>query len=373
MTPFLWFSIYMGIVLVGTLGFMSIYKRKAVEIEREMSGNAQLEFDALKNRHAGLKEAVAKGEREEQRSLQIYGVAKSLAESLSWKDMAPRLSQGIQKIFGAFEFLLYAVDERGEWTQLLRRGNWAQEPPLSPLSQVPAGLVYPPQVTEIVPVQVVPVMNENAQGEKNRSGILFLKSAQPATQEHLEAAEEFGAQLGVALSKALLFNQMEMQSRQDGLTGVFRRQPFMDRLEEELKRAALFQTPFSLLMVDIDHFKAVNDSHGHAAGDTVLTRVGKILRESFYETDVVGRYGGEEFVVLLPHAEQGGMMRKAESLRQRVANEVIPSGFENLKVTVSIGVAHFPKDGRTAEALIGSADRALYKAKATGRNRVVQA
>lgn len=372
LTPMTFLVIYIvGILIVAAVSIWIILV-KINRIKHEMEEGDQAGLEQLKKRHAALKDAVGTAERDEQRSMQIYGVAKSLAESLSWKDMAPRLSQGIQKIFGAYEFLLYALDENGRWAQLLRRGNWVKEPPVSDIGIVSSGLLYPPKIQEVLPVLSVPVYSD-AGGEHHRSGILFLKSEKGASDDHREAAEEFGAQLAVALSKALLFNQMEMHSRQDGLTGALRRQPFMDRLAEELKRASVFHTPFSLMMVDIDHFKLVNDNHGHAAGDAVLARVGQILKETFYETDVVGRYGGEEFIILLPRAEPEGVMRKAEGLRRRFEVEVIQSGFENLKITVSIGLSHFPKDGRTAEDLITSADRALYRAKETGRNRVVAA
>src|SRR5262249_21732955 len=150
-----------------------------------------------------------------------------------WKDMAPRLSQGIQKIFSAYEFLLYALDEHQSWTQLLRRGNWSKEPPVSDFTKAVPGFLHPPQVQEIVPVQVVPIYSESG-GERRRSGILFMKADKQVSDDNLEAADEFGAQLGVAIAKALLFNQMEMHSRFDGLTGALRRQAFMDRLNEEL-------------------------------------------------------------------------------------------------------------------------------------------
>ncbi len=329
-------------------------------------------FDALKKRHSELKDAVSRAERDEQRSLQIYGVAKSLAEALSWKDMGPRLSQGNQKIFDAHEFLMYALDESGRWTQLLRRGNWAKEPPIVDIANVQGGAFHPPQIQELAPVYVIPVSND-VEGQLKRSGVLFLKSDKPFAVDIKEASDEFAAQLGVALAKALLFNRMEMHSLHDGLTGALRRQPFMDRINEELKKAAVFHTTFSLLMVDIDHFKSVNDTHGHAAGDAVLARVGQLLQESFYETDVVGRLGGEEFIVMLRGAHATGVLRKAEALRQRFEREVIPSGFESLRITVSVGLAHYPQNGRSAEELIASADRALYHAKETGRNRVVAA
>jgi diguanylate cyclase (GGDEF)-like protein len=365
------YLIWSGLCLAVAIGLTMMWNGRRRTLEQAGSSERS-RVEAVKKRHADLKEAVARAERDEQRSLQIYGVAKSLAEALSWKDMSPRLSQGIQKIFDAHEILLYALDDSGRWTQLLRRGNWAKEPPFADLANLQAGALHPPQIQELAPVYAIPVSNDVG-GQLRRCGVLFLKSDKPFAADIREAAEEFGAQLGVALAKALLFNKMEMHSLHDGLTGALRRQPFMDRVNEELKKAAVFRTSFSMLMVDIDHFKSVNDTHGHAAGDAVLARVGQILHESFYETDVVGRYGGEEFIVLLPRAETSGVFRKAEALRHRFEAEVIPSGFENLKITVSVGLAHYPQNGRTAEELIASADRALYRAKETGRNRVVAA
>ncbi len=359
------------------LGFLSgaIYyfsKVRAIKASSSAGGDGFPEsIEALRERCRELKEAVVRIDQDEGRSLQIYGVAKGLAESLSWKEMAPRLASGVQKLFGAYEFLVYSVDENGAWTLVQRRGNWAKEPPISQLSSTQPVMLHPPQVREVVPVLLVPV--PSATGAIN--GLLFLKSSDQAktADELIVTGQEFAEQLGVALQKAFLFNQMEIQSQVDGLTGVLRRQPFMERLAEELKRATVFRTPFSLMMVDIDHFKNVNDTHGHAAGDAVLKRVGQILKESVYETDIVGRYGGEEFLILLPRAEADGVLRKAEALRQRFEREIIPSGFENLKITVSIGVAHYPKGRTTADALISTTDKALYQAKETGRNKVVAA
>src|SRR5258706_14740655 len=97
------------------------------------------------------------------------------------------------------------------------------------------------------------------------------------------------------------------------------------------------------MMVDVDHFKQVNDSHGHAAGDAVLKRIAELLKESVYETDVVGRYGGEEFILLLPKADPEGVRRKAEALRQKIEKEVISAGFEKLKLTISVGLRPYPQ------------------------------
>ncbi|OVE78180.1 hypothetical protein BVX98_01205 [bacterium F11] len=346
-------------------GIMAKERNSAEEIESPV--------EDLSPEHAALKQEVARSEKDEDRSLQIYAAAKNLAEALSWKDMAPRLTAAIQKIFGGYEFLLFAFEGTDERTLLHRRGSWSEEFPLKDMIPDSARFFRPPQTSEVVPILVVPIFTGEGEGYR-MNGLLILKSpgGNRTEEEILAAGHEFGEELGMALDKALLFAQMEKQSRTDGLTGVLRRQVFMDRLEEEFKRASVFHTPFSLMMVDIDHFKAVNDAHGHGAGDEVLRKLGDILKSSVYETDIVGRYGGEEFILLMPKAQRDGVLRKAEAIRQRIQRESILFGFTQIKITVSIGVAHFPTSARSSPDLIGCADRMLYQAKETGRNRVCE-
>jgi diguanylate cyclase (GGDEF)-like protein len=125
------------------------------------------------------------------------------------------------------------------------------------------------------------------------------------------------------------------------------------------------------MLLDIDYFKRLNDRYGHPFGDQVLRRVGELLNASVYDTDFVARYGGEEFVILLPRAEPEGAMRKAEAIRLALENERFQLAMETIRVTVSIGVAHFPRDAKTPEELVAQADAALYQAKSQGRNRVI--
>lgn len=349
----------------------------AVRMRREARGEDAASHDdvrELERRRKELKDRVSRDERAEARTLQIYATARGLAGAVSWNDMAPRLTAAVQKIFDAYEFLVFSIDDGGTLAPLLRRGGWSSEQPFE--GSVPSRplLLRPGETSEVVPVLLVPIYAGD--GDQRRlNGLLALKTAGKEFDEDelIDTAAEVGEQLGMALDKAVLFARLERQSRIDGLTGVLRRQPFMDRLTEEFKRAEVFHTPFSVLMIDIDRFKAVNDAHGHPAGDAVLRRIGEILRESVYETDVVGRYGGEEFIVLMPRAQRDGAMRKADQIRRNIEATVIASGFEQLRATVSIGAAHYPVSADSGETLIARADEALYKAKEGGRNRVVDA
>ena len=160
-------------------------------------------------------------------------------------------------------------------------------------------------------------------------------------------------------------------SIRDGLTGLYNHREFQRRLKEEMERSRRYGRTFSLLMMDIDHFKVVNDTYGHPAGDKVLRAVADVVRREVRFVDHVARYGGEEFAVILPETHGAGVLVAAERLRTAAGDHAIaiPDGPE-INVTVSIGIAEFPWNAGSMEELIAAADRALYSAKQTGRNRV---
>lgn len=164
---------------------------------------------------------------------------------------------------------------------------------------------------------------------------------------------------------------LENISITDGLMGIFNRKHFQQRLEFECLRSGRYGTPLSLVMLDIDHFKRINDTYGHAVGDLVLKRLAKWVQESGRTTDVVARYGGEEIAVILPHTGVAGAQEFGERLRLKVANEWVHDDDEEvtLRVTVSVGVAQFQR-GMSAMDLVRCADAALYHSKENGRNRV---
>jgi diguanylate cyclase (GGDEF)-like protein len=162
---------------------------------------------------------------------------------------------------------------------------------------------------------------------------------------------------------------LERLSLTDGLTGLYNRRHLAATIAEELARARRQEKPCALVMLDVDHFKKYNDTHGHLAGDEVLVRVAKVIKEAIRVMDRAVRYGGEEILVLLPDTDLDGAAEVGERIRGRLAEEFFAGG----RVTVSIGVAVFPEHGESPEALIMSADAALYEAKHCGRDRVVRA
>jgi diguanylate cyclase (GGDEF)-like protein len=159
----------------------------------------------------------------------------------------------------------------------------------------------------------------------------------------------------------------------DSLTGLYNRKHLMETLDNEVARSKRHKHDFSVLVVDIDHFKEYNDTYGHLAGDEVLSRLASVFKKSVRSCDYVARYGGEEFIIVLPEIAPQDGVQAAERIRKKVVKEKFASDGEPIKVTVSVGVASYPKDGDDPQAIIRHADVALYNAKETGRNCVVLA
>ena len=159
----------------------------------------------------------------------------------------------------------------------------------------------------------------------------------------------------------------------DGLTGVYNKRFFIETLEREMGRCYRYQRPLSLIMIDIDHFKKINDQHGHLAGDTILKQVAVLIAAHVRREDIFARYGGEEFGLILPEVEGDGAMQLAEKLRGLV--EAAPLAWDGnaIPVTISLGVSPLPEDNATPEEFIQRADACLYRAKNAGRNQCVLA
>ena len=164
---------------------------------------------------------------------------------------------------------------------------------------------------------------------------------------------------------------MEKQAVTDQLTGLYNRRAFAPLGEKEVGRARRYRRPLSLILFDIDHFKRVNDSHGHLIGDHVLEVLTRLVGKTTRATDIVCRYGGEEFIVLMPEASREEGLAMAERLRQEISRMTVVTAGGTLSLTVSLGVAALrPEEDDNLESLIARADRAMYQAKAAGRDTV---
>jgi len=207
----------------------------------------------------------------------------------------------------------------------------------------------------------------------NVVGILVVASSIVQGRDEIPFVSMIAELLGNAYKHTTEIESVEHSASIDPLTKLFTRGHFAQRFEMEIRRARNYAHPLSVFLLDIDHFKNVNDTHGHSAGDLILVKLGEILRQSVRSSDIAARFGGEEFIVLMMSAGKEQALNMAENVRNIVESTEfrIPGLQSPLKVTISGGVATYPADGDSTTDLLRKADEALYKAKQTGRNRIV--
>jgi len=174
----------------------------------------------------------------------------------------------------------------------------------------------------------------------------------------------------LGMKRVILYQRVQEMATMDSLTGIFTRRYWFERCNEELERSKKFNYELSCLMVDIDYFKDCNDKFGHLVGDAVLRTVSNTVRENIRQIDLLGKYGGEEFCVILTETNSTGAVFVAERIRKAMEEKSIRAYDEDLKITISIGISTFPQDAEDLNILIDKADQALYRAKESGRNMV---
>ncbi|MDD2703606.1 MAG: GGDEF domain-containing protein [Candidatus Omnitrophica bacterium] len=174
----------------------------------------------------------------------------------------------------------------------------------------------------------------------------------------------------LGLKRAILYAKVQELVITDSLTNVLSRRYWLERFTEEIERSRKFNYKLSCFMLDIDHFKKINDHYGHMVGEVILKEVAKAIKDSIRQIDLVGRYGGEEFSVFLAETAKEEAYAVAERIRSSIENKLIRAYDEELQVTISIGISMFPEHGPDGQNLLVRADEALYQAKKTGRNRV---
>ncbi len=233
---------------------------------------------------------------------------------------------------------------------------------LDPSSETVSGTTDEPEALVCVPLVVegrtIAALNVY------RSGDDVAFSVQEA-----QVIERFAAMAALAFNSARHREMLRVQARTDGLTGLLNRRAYQERFAEELERALLSGRSLSVVLLDLDHFKAINDTRGHTEGDRALQAVGEQLRAAVRADDTVARLGGEEFILIMPGASTEQATEAAERMRGAVAEVAVG----DRRLSASAGVATFPADGSTVERLLEVADAALYRAKRGGRDRTCTA
>ncbi len=233
-------------------------------------------------------------------------------------------------------------------------------------------LYYKGKKPEEVSFLSVPLITEN--GDRVVAVLNLSRPVDdPFKPQERETLQVVAQQLAIAIVNARLYARMRELSVRDELTQLYNRRHCQETMRREAQRAKRFRQEFSCLMLDIDYFKQYNDRYGHPQGDEILKEFSHLIRKSLRDVDSVARWGGEEFVVLLPNTDRKGGLKVAEKLRRLIRNHPFPKRSSQPKraFTVSIGLATYPEDSTDPEELIEASDKALYEAKRGGRDRVV--
>ncbi|HEU4560604.1 MAG TPA: sensor domain-containing diguanylate cyclase [Longimicrobium sp.] len=312
----------------------------------------------------------------------LQQVARTLSVVRSLEDTEKLVLDSVTEVFFAWWAALYHTDGeqyifravrslRGESVaptipaRVVRQVASPGEPPVIPSQDAEIRDHVPAEIAVVAPLDF---------GD-GHAGLLILgkrMNEAPYEEHELRLLRALADSSAVALRNAELLDRLRAQATIDPLTGCHNRRGFDEILELEFSRAKRYKRPLSLLLLDIDHFKRVNDEYGHEVGDNALQRIGRAVRHTFRSTDSACRFGGEEFALIFPETGKDEAERLAERLR--ILIETLPPNAEVPRsLTASFGVAAYPDDGRDIATLIRSADRALYLAKANGRNRVERA
>lgn len=385
-----------GVECAALFAGLIFYRRgwlQGVQIETVQKEAVKVEFETLDQKYQSRLESLHHLEKQVASLMELFEVARDFTHCLSFDAMADLLFKKVlpHLPFERMRFILldskngqaestriYSISSEGvqeeeqkdiesDWTVLARAIEAKQMIKHLRDQEKGPGSENAPRENWIFPLVI--------DGE-----VRAILSVEGADFEDLVKFEVLVAHLVLQVKKISLYETVRELSIMDGLTGVYVRRHFLERLTEEIKRSVKFNLPMSLLMLDIDHFKRYNDEFGHLLGDATLREVAALLRENLRKVDIIARYGGEEFVIIIPDTNSQTAFDVAERIRSSIARHPFKVYDIESKVTVSIGISEFPKDISEEELtelfenagfdLIRHADKALYRAKEEGRNRV---
>ncbi len=324
--------------------------------------------------------------RREDRLKKHYQVAKLLMSTINLKELTEKILNVVIDVTESQLGILYLCDEEGEdLMPIVHYGCRADLPALKIGEGLPGRslidrkciILNPPEAekgemmemgfAKIQPEEIayVPLIFKDG-----NVGVLVIGRLKRYTQDEKELFNYLGNQISIALDNTIIHRRIQELSISDPLTGLYNRRYLSIRLEEEWSRCKRQNEPLSVILADLDDFKSVNDTYGHDKGDIVLKNVGTILRKLARKEDVVSRYGGEEFVIVLTNVNSVEASKKAEEIRREVKDSKYPWASED--ITVSVGVACYPEvHVEKPEELLQTSDRAMYEAKTEGKNRVI--
>jgi diguanylate cyclase (GGDEF)-like protein len=370
--------------------------KKRGEEQEKLFVELQVAYDKIRSHERRLqssKEALERANEElESRLAEIFFTHeffKALTSFTSVEDVCSLIVDGCNGILGAEISCVYLFN-REDWTLRLRASQGRPEETFRavvPVSETILGYAFregPVQETELPdesPSSAWVSPHEEIRSQaaiplragENVFGVMVTATG---SRRELSVAEMdrlvvLGNQSSLSLQNAILHGELERLSVTDRLTELYNHGYFQQRLDEEFHRSARFGHKMSLIMLDIDDFKAFNDTYGHPRGDDVLKAVSEIIRANLRDMDIAARYGGEEFVVVLPETDTPGALAVADRIRTDVAAQnFTPSDHTLVSRTVSVGVATFPQHASSALRLLEAADSAMYAAKRAGKNRV---
>lgn len=369
--------------------------KKRGEEQEKLFVELQVAYDKIRSHERRLqssKEALERANEElESRLAEIFFTHeffKALTSYTSVDDVCSLIVDGCNGILGAEISCVYLFN-REEWTLELAASQGRPESSFRPVVAVSETILgYTFREGTVQEAMVDPesshadwVVDEAITSQaavplragENVFGVMVVASGnhRELSGAEMDRLQVLGNQSSLSLQNAILHGELERLSVTDRLTELYNHGYFHQRLDEEFKRSARFGHPMSLIMLDIDDFKAFNDTYGHIRGDEVLKGLSEVIRHNLREMDIAARYGGEEFVVVLPETDGEGAAMVAERIRSQMDElRWWTDGEVAVGRTVSIGVASFPRSANTALRLLEAADAAMYRAKRAGKNRV---
>ncbi|MCC6190953.1 MAG: diguanylate cyclase [Anaerolineales bacterium] len=367
------------------LAGVSYYLPKPVDVDVMLAAIGQaLTVERLRRERA---EALAALERRVHQLETLQTIGRALTASLDLDQVLVSVVEAAVRLTAADGGALYLLDDRGAQLALrtvLRADEGGARPADEPAADALAARVartnqpevwrppvdQPPQTS----VPAGPALYVPLRLREEMFGVLAVDSrrgGRALDETEVGPLSTLADHAAIAIANARLFARLQLQSTTDDLTGLYNRRHLLSLAEREFRRVRRFNRALSTIMLDIDHFKQVNDTYGHAAGDDVIAEVARRLRTNIRSIDLIGRYGGEEFVLVLPETGLAGARLVAERLRRAIALTPVPTAADRLPITISLGVADAQADVGELAALIARADQAMYAAKQAGRNRVL--